>query len=139
MKKILLLFLIFNSCSSQDKKFFNHIDLKGVWLGTLEEGYAYECPDIIEFMSDKNYAVYNDCEGLIDITNPLVEKGQFKVKGNTIFLFDRESMLEKYYFMESFGKDNISFKIKELRENKLILDWIKDKNNIIPLYFKKLK
>jgi hypothetical protein len=73
----------------QNKKLSTHIDLEGVWQSTLEGGYLYECPDIIEFLSDTEYAIYNDCD-VIDLTNPLVEKRKFEVRNKTIFLYDRE-------------------------------------------------
>ena len=137
-RAIVLLFFACNACCSQGKKLFDHTNLHGMWISTLEGGYTYECPDAIKFTDDGKYVVYNDCEGL-DITNPLVEKGQYKIKNDEISLYNRKFILDEYYFIESFGKEDIiSFKIRKLKKDKLILCFFKRKDSCLILNYKKI-
>lgn len=140
MKKIIiLLFLIWKTSFSQDTNSFNYNYLQSTWLSVLEGGYSYECPDAIDFIDEDEYVIYNDCEGL-DITNPIVEKGRYKIKeGDVIVLYDREFLMYNYYFLEFFGKESsLSFKVKELEKEKLILGFSKGKDGCLTLYFNKI-
>ena len=140
MRKVIfiLLFLCEISCA-QDKNVLNYRYLQGTWLGVLEDGYDYECPDAIGFISQNEYVIYNDCEGL-DIVNPVVEKGKYKIKKDGIIvLYDRQFMLHNYFFLESFGKEkSILFKVKELKKEKLILHFSREKESTVKLYFKRV-
>ena len=103
---VLLLFLCQISCA-QDKIVINYNYLQGLWLGTNEEGYSYECPDAIAFINQNEYVIYNDCDGL-DITNPRVEKGKYKInEDETIILYDRQFILHNYLFLESLAEGNL--------------------------------
>jgi len=125
-----MVFLHFQTVCTQSAFYIN--DLHGRWINADD----LDCPDVLDFSSNGTYKIFNDC-GIIDPEQSAVEKGswKFKSKEKEIILFNREFVTTNSVFSGFHGKeDSLSFKIKELNNNKLTVCFTNDNNCMVENY-----
>ena len=101
--KIFLLFIVLISTSVKAE----------LWL---QYGVNLECPDAIE-LNNGTYIIYNDCYGF-DPVNPVIETGNYRIEGNSIFFKNRNSKVESFLGKNS---ENQCLEIKSKTKEELHL------------------
>lgn len=111
--------------------------LQGEWR------YAYaiacECPDFLLFHPNGRYIVFNDFESRYHWI-PIVEKGDWAIKGRVIELTNREFIEPYAGFIKYHGSEPVLLMhIKSISEEKLVFGFSKDGNNYITEHYKRVE